>query len=166
MVINPVVLIFFGFLLTLLPIQSFFPAQATPDIPIIILFCLLLHKHSRYFVPIFFLSVIVFEYCFMIPAGSLFIHYSIFTIIGYFSWARRLENDVSFRLIYFYFSMTYLCTLLIDIIIYYFMLEGYLGFYDAFLFWISDVIAFPAIFYSAYYLILQSKPLNNGKHGL
>jgi hypothetical protein len=160
MIMTPLVLIFFSFLLTLVPIQSLFPASGTPDIPIIILFCLLLHKHARYFVPIFFLCVVLFEYCFMIPAGSLVIHYSIFSIMGYCTWATRLENDVSFRLIYFYFYMTYLFTLIIDIVIYYFMLEGYLGFYDAFLFWISNVIAFPAVFYIAYYLMLQSKPLD------
>ena len=164
-IINPLILIFASFLMTLLPIQSFFPAGGTPDIPIIILFCLLLNKYARYFIPIFFLCVVIYEYCFMIPVGTLIVHYGIFTIIGYFTWGTRLENDISFRLVCFYFSMTYLVTLIFDIIIYSFMAYGYLVFYEAFLFWISNLVAFPAVFYVTYYLTLQSKSLN-GKNDL
>lgn len=159
-IIVPLLLIFFGFFITLLPIQNFFPTQGTPDVPIIVLFCLILHKYSRYFVPIFFLFVSIYEYFFMIPITTLFIHYSIFTFIGIITWKNHLENDVSFRLVYFYFYMTYFITLIIDIFLYSFILKGYLGFYQAFLYWITNIIIFPAFFYIFYYLILQSRKVD------
>lgn len=159
-IINPLILIFLSFLTSLLPIQGFFPTQGTPDIPIIVLFCLLLHKYSNYFIPIFFLCVTIFEYCFIIPTGSLFLHYSIFTFIGHCTWRHHLTNDISFRLVLFYFYMTYLITLVIDIVIFSFIFKGYLGFYQAFLFFITNVIIFPAIFYIIYYFILHSKNFN------
>jgi hypothetical protein len=156
-VINPLLLIFLSFFINLLPIQSFFPSQGTPDIPIIILFCLLLNKYALYFIPIFFLSVMFFEYCFMIPMGTLVIHYVFFLLIGYFSWGTRLDNDISFRLVYFYFIVTYAVTLIFDICIYSFILQGYLNLYEAFSFLISNIIIFPVIFHIAYYMTLQSK---------
>lgn len=163
-IIAPLIVIFFGFLTSLIPIQEFFPVSSTPDIPIIVLFCLLLNKYSIYFVPVFFLGVIIFEYCFMIPTGTLFLHYSIFTLIGYFTWGNHLTNDISFRLVYFYFYATYFITLIFDIFIYYFILNGYLGFYQAFLFWISNIIIFPAVFYIIYYFILNKKPYHKENH--
>lgn len=159
-IVNPLIVICAGFLVSLLPIQGFFPSQATPDIPIIVLFCLLLHKYSNYLIPIFFLCVAVFEYCFMIPMGSLCVHYGMFTLIGYVTWGNHLTNDISFRLVCFYFYVTYFIILVCDIVIFYFLFKGYLGFYNAFLFFITNVIIFPAVFYVIYYFILYKKDFN------
>lgn len=154
-IIKIFVLIFISFFVSLLPIQSFFPCQGTPDLPLIIVFCLLFNRYARYFIPIFFLCVVVFEYCFMMPVGSLIIHYLIFVVFCYFTWKKFIDNDISFRLVYFYFCITYLTTLICDVFLYDIVLGGYLSFYDAFLFWISDLMIFPAVFYVTYYFTLH-----------
>lgn len=157
-IIKPVCMIILSFLSYLLPLQAFFPSEANPDIPVIVLFCLLLHRYALYFVPLFLLAVTIYEYSFMIPTGSLLLHYGIFTLIGSMTWQKRLSNDISFGMVYFYFYTTYGITYILDVIIYAIFYKGYLGFSIAFFLWLSTVIIFPAIFYMLYYAILYTKP--------
>ncbi|MFT6071485.1 MAG: hypothetical protein ACJARD_000317 [Alphaproteobacteria bacterium] len=163
-ILLPIFFIISSFLVSTIPIQVFFPTHSTPDAPLIVLFCLLLHKYSNYFIPVFFLCVAMFEYVFMMPTASLFLHYGFFIILGYSTWNHFLNSEISFRLVYFYFSLLYLFTLIWDVVLFSFLYKGYLGFYDAFLFWISNIMLFPALFFILYYLMLRTKTINRVNH--
>lgn len=156
--IKAICMMILSFLVILLPLKLFFPFSISPDFSAIILFSLLLHRFALYLIPIFFILVAMYEFSFFMPVASLFLHYGIFMLFGYFSWQKRLSNDISIWLVYFYFYVTYAITLIIDVFIYSLFYKGYLGFDDAFCLWLNTVLFFPFVFYFLYYFLLQGKP--------
>jgi|GEM_PF-4183289 len=155
MILLPIFMIGISFLIYLLPIQAFFPGHIIPDAPIILLFCLSIHQYALFLIPIFLLFAVIFETIFMMPTASLFLHYLIFIVINWLILGYFTKYYMSFKFLFFCFSLSYFITLYIDLMMYAFLYNGFMTFSHANMAWLGGNILFFGYFFILYNLILK-----------